>query len=110
MRMGIRLLVILIVSLALLSGCVDTKQADSNSDLREESDHPVHGEVGDDVRSHREISSWAFSGQNQIEIAQREPDFPTIRVLRQRLLHPPTAIEESHNSSERAASTILCRI
>ncbi|MGB9475635.1 MAG: hypothetical protein WCE87_11275 [Candidatus Udaeobacter sp.] len=46
MRMGIRLLVILIVSLALLSSCVDTKQADSNSDLREESDHPVHGEVG----------------------------------------------------------------
>jgi hypothetical protein len=45
-----RLLVILIASWSLFSGCVDTKQAaqaDSNSVLRQqESDHEVHGEVG----------------------------------------------------------------
>jgi hypothetical protein len=45
-RMVIRLLVILIACLATLSGCIDTKQADSDSDLREEGDHAVHGEVG----------------------------------------------------------------
>jgi hypothetical protein len=48
--MVIRLLVALIASWSLLSGCADTKQpvqADSNSVLRQqESDHEVHGEVG----------------------------------------------------------------
>ena len=49
-KMVIRLLVALIASWSLLSGCADTKQAvqaDSNSVLRQqESDHEVHGEVG----------------------------------------------------------------
>jgi hypothetical protein len=48
--MVVRLLVALIASWSLLSGCADTKQAgqaDSNSVLRQqESDHEVHGEVG----------------------------------------------------------------
>ena len=63
--MVIRLLVGLIASWSLLSGCADTKQAvqaDSNSVLRQqESDHEVHGEVGSDVRSQREISLRPFS-------------------------------------------------
>ena len=49
-KMVVRLLVALIASWSLLSGCADTKQAvqaDSNSVLRQqESDHEVHGEVG----------------------------------------------------------------
>jgi hypothetical protein len=49
-KMVIRLLVALIASWSLLSGCADTKQAaqaDSNTVLRQsESDHEVHGEVG----------------------------------------------------------------
>ena len=48
--MAIRLLVALIASWSLLSGCADTKQAaqaDSNTVLRQsESDHEVQGEVG----------------------------------------------------------------
>lgn len=48
--MVVRLLVALIASWSLLSGCADTKQAaqaDSNAVLRQqESDHEVHGEVG----------------------------------------------------------------
>ena len=48
--MVVRLLVALIASWSLLSGCADTKQAtqaDSNPMLRKsESDHEVHGEVG----------------------------------------------------------------
>jgi hypothetical protein len=48
--MVVRLLVALIASWSLLSGCADTKQAvqaDSNSLLRQsDSDHEVHGEVG----------------------------------------------------------------
>jgi hypothetical protein len=48
--MIIRLLVALIASWSVLSGCADTKQAaqaDSNAVLRQsESDHEVHGEVG----------------------------------------------------------------
>lgn len=43
----VRLLMILVASWASLSGCADTKQADSDSSLREsDSDHAVHGEVG----------------------------------------------------------------
>ena len=49
-KMVVRLLMALIASWSLLSGCADTKQAvqaDSNSVLRQqESDHEVHGEVG----------------------------------------------------------------
>jgi hypothetical protein len=49
-KMVIRLLVALIASWSLLSGCANTKQAaqaDSNTVLRQsESDHEVHGEVG----------------------------------------------------------------
>jgi uncharacterized lipoprotein YajG len=44
-----RVLVILIASWSLLSGCAETKQAqaDSNPLLRQpESEHEVHGEVG----------------------------------------------------------------
>jgi hypothetical protein len=45
--MPVRAFVILIAFWSLLSGCADTKQADSNSILRNpESDHEVHGEVG----------------------------------------------------------------
>jgi len=48
--MLVRLLVILIASWSLFSGCADTKQAaqaDSDSVLRQqESDHEAHGEVG----------------------------------------------------------------
>jgi hypothetical protein len=48
--MLVRLLVILIASWSLLSGCADTKQAtqtDSDSILQKpDSDHEVHGEVG----------------------------------------------------------------
>jgi hypothetical protein len=48
--MVVRLLVALIASWSLLSGCADTKQAtqaDSNPILcKSESDHEVHGEVG----------------------------------------------------------------
>ena len=48
--MVVRLLMALIASCSLLSGCADTKQAsegDSDSILRKsDSDHEVHGEVG----------------------------------------------------------------
>jgi len=49
-KMLVRLLVILIASWSLFSGCADTRQAaqaDSDSVLRQqESDHEAHGEVG----------------------------------------------------------------
>jgi hypothetical protein len=48
--MSVHLLVMLIASWSLFSGCADTKQAaqsDSDSILRKsDSDHEVHGEVG----------------------------------------------------------------
>ena len=43
----VRAFVILVASWSLLSSCADTKQADSNSVIREpDSDYEVHGEVG----------------------------------------------------------------